>query len=166
MATIVVRLHFVWSAVRCCVLKAIAAKRTWEVTKWALVLHMRRSVVQGLACFYACVNVRYCWWPIRTKDVFTLLLIWMRTARQIKDWGNIAYLFRARSLYLFQRNKREGNSVSIGNSMICSDISKLWYVISRAVRRVKFETILKYHEWYLCQISRTNHAINYLHYYP
>ena len=26
-----------------------------------------------------------------------------------------------------------------------SDISKLLYVISRAVRRVKFETILKYH---------------------
>ena len=40
-----------------------------------------------------------------------------------------------------------------------SDISKLSYEISRAVRRVKFETILKYHEWYLCQISRTNHAI-------
>ena len=34
-----------------------------------------------------------------------------------------------------------------------SDISKLLYVISRAVGRVKFETILKYHEWYLCQIS-------------
>ena len=64
--------------------------------------------------------------------------------------------------------------VSIGNSMICSDIcinitndiSKLSYVISRAVRRVKFETILKYHEWYLCQVSRTNHAINCLYYYP
>ena len=43
--------------------------------------------------------------------------------------------------------------ICIGNSMICSDISKLLYVISRAVRRVKFETILKYQEWYLCQIS-------------
>ena len=41
-----------------------------------------------------------------------------------------------------------------------SDISKLLYVISHAVGRVKFETIiLKYHEWYLCQTSRTNHAI-------
>ena len=30
-----------------------------------------------------------------------------------------------------------------------SDISKLLYVISRAVRRVKFGTIWKYHEWYL-----------------
>ena len=40
-----------------------------------------------------------------------------------------------------------------------SDISKLLYVISRAVRRVKFETILKHRKWYLCQISRTNHAI-------
>ena len=42
-----------------------------------------------------------------------------------------------------------------------SDTSKLLYVISRAVRRVKFETILKYHKWYSCQISRTNHAITY-----
>ena len=57
------------------------------------------------------------------------------------------------------------NTICIGNSMICSDIWKLSYVISRAVRRVKFETILKYHEWYLCQISRTNHAIICLYYY-
>ena len=47
-----------------------------------------------------------------------------------------------------------------------SEISKLLYEISRAVRRVKFETILKYHKWYLCQISRTNHAIISLYYYP
>ena len=44
-----------------------------------------------------------------------------------------------------------------------SDISKLLYVISQAVRRVKFETILKYHEWCLCQIPHTNHAIICLH---
>ena len=43
--------------------------------------------------------------------------------------------------------------IGIGNSMICCDISKLLYIISRAVRRVKFETILKYHSSYLCQIS-------------
>ena len=36
-----------------------------------------------------------------------------------------------------------------------SDISKLLYVIPPAVRRVKFVTILKYHEWCLCKISRT-----------
>ena len=36
--------------------------------------------------------------------------------------------------------------ICLVNSMICSDISKLLYVISRALRRVKFETILKYHE--------------------
>ena len=56
-----------------------------------------------------------------------------------------------------------GLKFNIGNSMICSDIwykyhediSNLLYVISRAVRRVKFVTILKYHEWYLCQISCT-----------
>ena len=62
--------------------------------------------------------------------------------------------------------------------MICSDIwhkyheryftivIPLFFVISRAVGRVKFETILKYHEWYFCQISRTNHAIICLYYYP
>ena len=50
--------------------------------------------------------------------------------------------------------------------MISSDIWRkhhgLLYVISQAVRRVKFETILKYHEWCLCQTSRTNHSIKYL----
>ena len=45
-----------------------------------------------------------------------------------------------------------------------SDISKLFYIISRAVRRVKFGAILKYHKWYLCQISRAIHAINCLYY--
>ena len=56
------------------------------------------------------------------------------------------------------------NIVSIGNSILInfivmfgintmSDILKLLYVISRAVRRVKFKTILKYHKWYLCHIS-------------
>ena len=47
-----------------------------------------------------------------------------------------------------------------------SYILKLLYVISRAVRRVKFEAILKYHEWYSCQMSRKNHAIICLYYYP
>ena len=40
------------------------------------------------------------------------------------------------------------------------------HTISRTVRRVKFETILKHHKWYLCQISHTNHAIICLCYYP
>ena len=47
-----------------------------------------------------------------------------------------------------------------------SDISKLLYVISQAAGRVKFETILKCHDWYVRQISRTNHAIICLYYYP
>ncbi|CAH3189109.1 unnamed protein product, partial [Porites evermanni] len=49
--------------------------------------------------------------------------------------------------------------VALNPSVVIRDISKLLSVISRAVRRVKFETILNYHEWFLCQISRTNHAI-------
>ena len=47
-----------------------------------------------------------------------------------------------------------------------SDISNLLYVISRAVGRVRFKTSLKYHEWYLSQISHANHAIICLYYYP
>ena len=43
---------------------------------------------------------------------------------------------------------------------------KLLYVMSGAVRQVKFETILKYYDWYLSQISRTNHAIICLYYFP
>ena len=45
-----------------------------------------------------------------------------------------------------------------------SAISKLFHIISRFVRRVKFAAILKYHEWYLCQISRTIHAITCFYY--
>ena len=67
------------------------------------------------------------------------------------------------------------SKIFIGNRMIwldlfgintTSDILKLFYVISWAVRRVKFETILKYRKWYLCQISLTNHDIICLFYYP
>ena len=67
---------------------------------------------------------------------------------------------------------RNHSIIFIGNSMICCDIWykyhswKLLYAISRAIRRVIFETILKYHKWYLCQISHTNHAIICLYYYP
>ena len=73
-------------------------------------------------------------------------------------------------------------TISIGHSMICTrrggrgDSTNIWRhkipklhttsinttsSISKmlwARRRVKFETVLKYHELYLCQISRTNHA--------
>ena len=52
------------------------------------------------------------------------------------------------------------------NSMIFSDISTLLCIVINLRHCYKFETILKYHEWYLCQISRTNHATICLYYYP
>ena len=77
-----------------------------------------------------------------------------------------AMLYHSRQCNTIQCDTTHVNAIiSTGNSMICSDILKLLYMISRAVRRVKFETILKYHEWYLCQVSRANHAIICL-YYP
>ena len=47
-----------------------------------------------------------------------------------------------------------------------SDISKLLYALV-IILQVKFETILKCHEWYVhvCQRSCTNHAIICLYYY-
>ena len=67
---------------------------------------------------------------------------------------------------VFHRIKLKYCSISTGNSIICSDIWHKYHegyfeivIISRAVRQVKFETILKYHEWYLCQLPRTKHAI-------
>ena len=73
---------------------------------------------------------------------------------QLKSPG-CKLLYSERDMYIMNFE------ICIGNSMICSDIwhkyhewyLELLYVISRAVRRVKFETILKYHEWYLCQVS-------------
>ena len=53
-------------------------------------------------------------------------------------------------------------AICIGKSMIC--VVTLGVNITFDIR--KFETILKYHEWYLCQMSRTNHAIICLYYYP
>ena len=61
--------------------------------------------------------------------------------------------------------KQNNFAISISNSMICSDISKLLYVISRAIRGVKLDLILKFHKWYLCQISHSNYAIICLYYY-
>ena len=40
-----------------------------------------------------------------------------------------------------------------------SDISAVFYI-----NFIKFGAILKYHKWYLCQISRTIHAITCLYY--
>ena len=40
-----------------------------------------------------------------------------------------------------------------------SDISKLLYVISRAVRRLKYETVLEYHEWY-CSCLSSLHCLS------
>ena len=45
--------------------------------------------------------------------------------------------------------------ISIGNSMIYSNIG-----------HKSLETILKYHDWYLCQISSANHDNICLYYYP
>ena len=65
--------------------------------------------------------------------------------------------------------------ISIGNSMIYSDIWHKyheWYFeivirnFTSRYRRMKFEIILKYHEGNLRLISRTNHAIICLYYYP
>ena len=106
MTALAVRQRYVWSAVKCFALKATAARLKWEVTQSARVLRMPRSVVQGSVCFYACVNVRSCWWPIRREDAFTPLLIWMHTARQTREWGNDKGIFRELLLRRFPKIAR------------------------------------------------------------
>ena len=57
--------------------------------------------------------------------------------------------------------------ISIGNSILCSDIWHKyheWYFT--IVIQKSLSLSLKYHEWYLCQISRTNHATICLYHYP
>ena len=81
--------------------------------------------------------------------------IWIATCSEhtAKQNTNIAWQYckaaRKRTTGLY----RKAWLVVIFGINTTSDISKLLYVISRAIRRVKFETILIYHEWYLCQIS-------------
>ena len=43
----------------------------------------------------------------------------------------------------------------VNTTSTTSDTSKLLYIISRAAKRVKFETILKYHNWYLYLVYST-----------
>ena len=70
----------------------------------------------------------------------------------------------------YNANWTKWSVICIGNSMICSDIwhkyhkwyFELLYVILQNLRQI----ILKYNEWYLYQISRTNHTIICLYYYP
>ena len=56
--------------------------------------------------------------------------------------------------------------ICIGNSMIRSDIWHKYHEWYFKIVIRKFEAILKYHKWHLCQISRTDHAIICLYYYP
>ena len=65
---------------------------------------------------------------------------------------------------MFLCSGKNNNDISIGNSMICSDI---WHKHHESYFEIVIrETILKNHEWYFCQISRANHAIICLYYYP
>ena len=50
--------------------------------------------------------------------------------------------------------------------MICSDIWHNYHEWYFEIVICKFETVLRYHKWYLSEISRTNHTIICLYYYP
>ena len=61
-----------------------------------------------------------------------------------------------------QRITKIEKMICIGNSMICSDI----ILAKNTMSDISKLLILKYHEWYLCQILCKNHAIICLYYYP
>ena len=67
-------------------------------------------------------------------------------------------IFSLKMIQLWFEIFNKWREISIGNSMICGDI---WHKYHEWC----FE-ILKYHEWYLCKTSHTDHAIICLYYYP
>ena len=81
-----------------------------------------------------------------------------RVGPQVADPGEVSII--RKNVYCSR------SAISIGNSMICSHI---WHKYHESYFEIVIiETILRYHDhqWYLCQISRTNHAIICLYYYP
>ena len=104
-----------------------------------------------------------------SRNLFCLHNIDVKRSGKLVKCESLSFssIFRTLSIEYKQLVKVIAWFVVIFSINTTSDISKLLYVISRAVRRVKFETKnFEYHEWYLCQISRTNHAIICLYYYP
>ena len=77
-------------------------------------------------------------------------LIFKKTFKRLQAVRSVA---SGGKFYRLPPDKENTGFVVIFGINTTSDISKLSYEISRAVRRVKFETILKYLEWYLRQIS-------------
>ena len=108
-----------------------------------------------------CLNLWSFWnWVSRSESCKSLLPIFF--IFHPTDFGGFLVCCY---IAIQQLNGVEKSSVAI-TLMLSHNLTglKLLYVISRAVRRVKCGTILKYHEWYSCQISRTNHAIICLYY--
>ena len=116
-------------------------------------LHVKITNLLWVAWFVRDIWHKYHWWYFKIVSNFTRL-----TAREI-TYNNFEI-----SLVVFKPNITTNHAITYTNAT--SDISKLLYGIAQAVRQVKFETTLKYHEWYLCQISCTNHAIICLYYFP
>ena len=107
-----------------------------EEADWALLLvtlHRKRLLPGWQVVFLSCVS------PESAKICLSLEV--RKTFRALY----ILYNFEI-SLVVFKPNITTNHAITYTNAT--SDISKLLYVIARDVRRVKFETILKYHEWY------------------
>ena len=117
-----------------------------------------KKVVKNIPCMLLSVNWTtlgaslYSVWILKTESTVSVTSIWDRRSGTYILSVNLGKLKMYSS---FCSENNDHTHISIGNSDI-----KLLYVIS------KFETISKYHDWYLCQISRTNHAIICLYYYP
>ena len=159
-----------------------AQQHGWVLTVQAAKKKMIKNITLSYSFTYAkdlsgSVDALWCW--IILKSLFSASLIaWdgvLRVHSQMSVTQHLHGLLRPLLpgdcqcmmvllyiLYLFSHDtltpcENSKERICIGNIM--SNISKLFYVISRAIRWLKFETILKYHKWYLCKISRTNHAI-------
>ena len=98
------------------------------------------------------IFLRFCYLNIPCLRMNITLIFLMRSSTCIGNSWNVIYVMVLWHGYILQRVLLPWFVVIFGINTT-SDTSKLLYVISRAVKGVKFETILKYHKWYLCQIS-------------
>ena len=141
--------------------KNFTSLRSWRYCVGARLKFWRRSRVPKKGSGDEAVEI-----PVCVRCSICLEMSW-RNLRQI-------VLIQFDCIYNFER-LLVGNNWIKDERIICigkstwfgvifgitttGDTSKLLYVISRVVRRVKFDTILKYHEGYLCQMSCTNGII-------
>ena len=123
--------------------------------------------------FFFFFSVSVCLFLVKTRlksllvNFFSLLFIVDLKER----WRILTWLtWRSHCTWCMPADQYVRHTIVFHNSRCMLVWVIAWFVVIFGINTTsdisKFETILKYHKWYLCQISRTNHAIICLYHYP